>query len=139
MTGPKEIPEPIGQPERPGQVGDVKAIVDEKPRRFENPGKDLGVDMNIDKTGFRPSFSYTPEYSGHGLDLESGLDVDMNIDKTGFRPSFSYTPEYSGHGLDLDSLRIEEQSYGQNLYGGFVIPELNITEQRKRRQMPKDW
>ena len=94
--------------------------------------------MNIDKSGFRPTFSYTPEYTGHGIDLEKGLDVDVNIDKSGFRPSFSYTPEYSGHGIDLDSLRIEEQSYGKNLYSGFVVPDLNITAQRKR-QMPKDW
>ena len=96
--------------------------------------------MNIDKSGFRPSFSYTPEYTGHGIDLEKGLDVDVNIDKSGFRPSFSYTPEYSGHGIDLDSLRIEEQSYGQNLYGGFTVPEMNLVQgKRPAKGLPKDW
>lgn len=79
-------PLPIGQPTLPGAVG--RPVMPEpvqgtrgidapmKGRRFRDQvptDLDLenSIDRSIDRSGFKPSFSYEPEYAGHGLDLDS--------------------------------------------------------------------
>jgi hypothetical protein len=55
----------------PEPVQGTKSIGAEKERRFESPGVDLDFDRSIDRSGFRPNVKYTPEYAGHGIDLEA--------------------------------------------------------------------
>ena len=64
-----------------------------------------------------------------------------SFDRSGFRPEFSYKPAYTGHGIDLSGLRLEDQAYGRNLYGGFQVPELDISQSECERpeKEPKEW
>ena len=107
--GAPERPDPIDRPKQPEPVQGTRGIEAKREPRFKNPGADL--------------------------------DVDRSFDRSGFRPGFSYKPEYTGHGIDLSGLRLEDQAYGRNLYGGFQVPELDISQSERERpeKEPKEW